>query len=607
MILQALTEYYERKSSDPDSVMVPFGWERKEISFILTLSDVGELIQIEDMRESNGKGKKGKLYNVPLGEIRTSGIKANLLWDSAEYILGIGKKGQEKKEAFVKRLKNELSGIDDVKPVIHFLENYNEKDFEKFNHWEEIKNSKQSPNLSFRINGHNHLIFQSNEIKKKILDRYDELPFGTCLITGEKTRIKDLHKEIKGVPGAQPSGAKIVSFNLSSFSSYGKENGSNSPVGIEAEFAYTTALNTLLAKDSHQKIVIGEVLTIVFWAEKRNRLEDTFSFLFQDPPKDDPDSGTRRIKELFEAVNKGFYIEPEVRNKFYVLGLGPNAARIAIRFWKITSINELAKEIKQYFEDFDIIKPKGEQQYYSISKILRNLSIRNETENIRANLSTELIMSILSGSLYPLILIQAAIRSIISDSGERKRSGKKGQSKKAMRSIISDSGERVNSVRAAALKAYLNRYYRLYPNKMYKEIKTSLDIDQPSTGYQLGRLFATLEKIQENANPNLNSTIRERYYGAACTSPVTVFPTLLRLKNYHIVKIESKGVVVYFEQIIGEIMGKIIDFPAHLGLHEQGLFSVGYYHQRQKFYTKKESKDSEIIEEDTNIGEGDDK
>lgn len=172
--------------------------------------------------------------------------------------------------------------------------------------------------------------------------------------------------------------------------------------------------------------------------------------------------------------------------------------------------------------------------------------------------------AILEGTPYPATLLQAALRR-----------------------IRSDTEYRVKPVRAALIKAYLNRYYRFYPNESHKEVGVSLDKYQPSVGYHLGRLFAVLEKIQEEANPNLNATIRERYYGAACAQPVTVFANLLRLKNHHLAKLENKGRVVNFEIMLSEILANVEDFPAYLDLHEQGRFAVGYYHQRQWFYSKK--------------------
>ena len=249
--------------------------------------------------------------------------------------------------------------------------------------------------------------------------------------------------------------------------------------------------------------------------------------------------------------------------RFYILGLAPNAARIAVRFWQVGTISEFATRIKQHFEDFAIVKPPKEPEYYSIWRILVNIATQDKSENIPPNLAGEFMRSILDGTRYPATLLQAVLRR-----------------------IRSDTENRVKPIRAALIKAYLNRYYRFYPDQNQKEVTMELDTAQPSIGYQ--RLFATLEKIQEEANPGINATIRERFYGAACATPVTVFTNLLRLKNHHLAKLENKGRVVNFERLLGEIISNLSDFPAHLDLHEQGRFAIGYYHQRQSFFTKRE-------------------
>jgi CRISPR-associated protein Csd1 len=216
------------------------------------------------------------------------------------------------------------------------------------------------------------------------------------------------------------------------------------------------------------------------------------------------------------------------------------------------------------WNDFTIVKPLGEPEYYSIWRILVNIATQDDSENIPPNLAGDFMRSILNGTPYPTTLLHAAINR-----------------------IRSDTEYRVKPVRAALIKAYLNRYNRFYPNKNQKEVSIELDVSQPSVGYQLGRLFAVLEKIQEEANPGINTTIRERFYGAACATPVTVFANLLRLKNHHLAKLENKGRVIAFEQLLSEIMGHLQVFPSHLDLHEQGRFAIGYYHQRQDFFKAK--------------------
>ena len=565
MILQALSEYYDRRSKESESNIAPEHWEWKEIPFVIVLDNRGTLIQVEDTREKNGEKTRAKAFLVPQAVKRTSGIAANLLWDSTEYVYGIGKRGDEKKKAFIERLRRDVGNVEAIKTLIQYLEGVKRDQLPNIDYWDEI--SKGGVYLSFRLVTDRTLMCQRSDVMSVINEinalSNGETSNGICLVTGEQTYIKKLHTSIKGIPKSQTSGANIVSFNLDAFRSYGKEKGLNAPVGTKAEFAYTTALNELLGKDSKQKILIGDAQT-VFWSKKPTSFETDFSSFFEEPHHDDPASETEKIKVILESVKTGAYLDDTSNTEFYILGLSPNNARISIRFWQVGTIAKFAERIKQYFDDFAINKPTWEPEYYSIKQILKNVSALDDTENIPPNLSGDLMRAILSGIPYPATLLQAAIRR-----------------------IHSDAKMRVKPVRAAVLNAYLNSYYRFYPNVRQKEISMSLDVSQPSIGYHLGRLFAALEKIQEEANPNLNATIRDRYYGAACATPVSVFPTLLRLKNHHLAKLENKGSVVRFEQLIGEIMGNFTDFPAHLGLHEQGRFAIGYYHQRQYFFTKK--------------------
>jgi CRISPR-associated protein Csd1 len=569
MILQALKEYYDRKAADPDSGIAPVGWEKKEIPFIIIIDRDGNIVQIEDTREGEGKKMRARSFIVPQGVKKTSGIAANLLWDVASYIFGTDRKGNperalQQKTAFFNKIITHFKEADDIKPVIKFLENITVEQMQKFDNWNEI--IEKDPILTFRYTGETELICHKEAVKKIINNNNNTgNSDAVCLVTGKNDKIAILHSAIKGVYGAQSAGANIVSFNLSAFQSFNKIQGHNAPIGEESAFAYTTALNTLLARDSVQRMLIGDAST-VFWSAKETEFENDFSCFFSEPPKDDPDRATRKIRSLYNSINNGTFYNDYSAIKFYVLGLSPNAARIAIRFWQTGTIAEFAEKIKTHFDDLAIIKPAKEPQYYSVWRLLVNIAQQDKSENIPPNIAGDFIRAILSGTPYPVTLLQTALRR-----------------------IRSDVNSRVNPVRASLIKAYLNRHYRIHINPNHKEIQMSLDTSQPSKGYQLGRLFATLEKIQEEANPGLNTTIRERYYGSACASPVTVFSNLLRLKNHHLAKIGKEGRVVFFERLLGEIISNLQEFPPHLDLHEQGRFAVGYYHQRQDFFTKKES------------------
>jgi len=587
MILQALVDYYERKSSDPDAGLATMGFEAKEIPFILEINNQGELIQIEDTREGDGRKKRARSFLVPQGIKKTSGVASNLLWDNAEYVINllnaakwtsIPKSNRDKRrkqihrfreqhQAFVTRI-NELSEkVDDIglDAVIAFLTRIksNKAKMRRFPQWVDIVES--NPNLTFRLSGSRELICQSPPViaairAKGSSDASKEL----CLISGEQDEVERLHISIKGVWGAQSSGANIVSFNLDAFNSFGKKQGNNAPVGKQAAFAYTTALNYLLRKDSTQRMQVGDAST-VFWSEKQSDMEKMVVSLFDQPPKDDPDRNVNAVQTLFKSIHHGRYSNDDGDTRFYVLGLAPNAARIAVRFWHVGTVAKMAEQIVQHFSDLEIVHGSHEPPFLSLFRLLVSTASLGKAENILPNLVGDMMRAILEGRPYPQTLLGAAIRRIKAE-------------------------QYVSYPRAAIIKACINRTVRHSNSETKEELNVSLDEQNNNIGYRLGRLFAVLEKLQEEANPSLNATIRDRYYGSASSSPVTVFSILLKLKNHHIPKL-SKGRAINMERLIGEIMAEIQDFPAHLQIADQGRFAIGYYHQRQAFFTKSETKE----------------
>ena len=564
MILQALKEYYDRKTADPDSSIALPGWEWKEIPFIIVLDKNGKFIQFEDIQEGEGAKKRGKKFLIPQGIKKSVNIAANLLWGSPDYIFGVeDRRGEQKKKAFLDRLRQELSETSRKHALIRFLETVKISTLERKSQWEEIITTKA--NMTFCFEGEKKLYCQTDEVKKALNEKTETgEDNGLCILTGERDKISRLHTAIKGVWGAQSVGANIVSFQKNSgYDSYGKEQGFNAPIGEKAMFAYTTALNTLLTQNSSQRMQIGDAST-VFWSDRRTHFEEDFSSFFVEPSKDDPDVGTQHIKQLFDAPATGGYFEDTGTEKFFVLGLSPNAARISVRFWMHGTVAEFSKNIKKHFRDLEIVKPKGESEFYSLWRLLVNIAVQDKSENIPPNISGDFMQAVLKGTPYPAALFQAVLRR-----------------------IKSDTANRVKPVRAALIRAYLNRLLCAGDNYNEKEVlQVGLDTGQLSIGYRLGRLFAVLEKIQEEANPGLNATIRERFYGSACGSPVSVFPTLMRLKNHHLAKL-PKGRKINLEILITEIVSHINEFPPHINLYEQGKFAVGYYHQRQDLFTSK--------------------
>ena len=585
MILQALYQYYQRKTEDPDTKLAPFGFEWKELPFIFEIDTDGNLIQIEDTREGSGRKKTARSFLIPKGVKRSVNVRANLLWGNAEYLLGLHdwkkrrdakKKGKvlnyrnrlvEMHQAFVDKIQSipvETRSDLGVKSVIRFLEKLDLNDLRHRlrNNFRLRKDLRTlNPNIAFRLQGDIDLVCQRPAVQIAVGESQKKTPnIGICLITGERNEIERLHPAIKGVWGAQSSGGNVVSFNLDAFDSYTKRQSYNAPVSKQASFAYTTALNHLLRKGSSQRIQVGDSST-VFWAEKTSELETRIVDIFGEPHKDDPDKGTRAVNALYKSIDAGLLNTEEGNTRFYVLGLAPNAARIAVRFWEVATVGELALRIQRHFDDLAIVHGDKQLPHLPLFRLLVSIATQGKADNIPPNLAGEVIRSILTGLPYPQTLLVAALRRIRAE-------------------------QEIDYPRAALIKACINRNARYSNPELTEELKVSLDESNTNVGYRLGQLFAVLEKVQEEANPGINATIRDRYYGAASSTPVSVFSTLLKLKNHHLSKLENRGRVINLEKLLGNIIEGIDDFPAVLSPPDQGRFAIGYYHQRQDFFKK---------------------
>lgn len=586
MILQALNDYYHRKGATGDGLPA-FGLEQKEIPFLLEITATGELVQLIDTRTPNEKKKKvAQTFKVPQGVKRASNIAANLLWDNLEYVLGVDTKGKpdrvaEQHAAFRQRINDlpESAQADaGIQAIAQFFAHFDVALMERESAWKEI--AETNPVMSFRLHGDFDLICQRPAVLQAALNAptSGDEKRAMCLVTGENAPVQRLHASIKGVWGAQSSGANIVSFNARAFESYGKteRQGENAPVSKAVAFAYTTALNHLLRKDSPQRVQIGDAST-VFWMDKDTELEAILGNLF----KDNPDENKSAVEALLSAVHKetGAATDSALEdNRFHILGLAPNAARISIRFYYCLTLPELAKRIKQHFTDLKMVRSSHghDPEYPSIFRLLTAVVLQSKADNIPPNLGGSIVDAIFAGenAPYPALWLNMAVGRCRAE-------------------------QKVTYLRAAAIKACLNRQIRrefchdLSSKKQKeKEFLPMLDLSNHHNGYRMGRLFAVLEKVQEEASPGINATIRDRYYGAASSTPVAVFTALLRLKNAHLKKLNA-GRSIYFEKLLGEVLESVNDFPRHLPLPDQGRFALGYYHQRQDFFTKKTETETE--------------
>lgn len=574
MILQALHDYYLRKVADPDPArrLPAFGLEDKEVPFIIELTADGKPLGIVDTRQVEGKKKLARRYLVPKGVKRSSGVAANLLWDTAEYVLGVDTRGKpervaEQHAAFRQRiadLPDPARQDAGIQALERFYANGGTAELSNDASWPEILEG--NPVVTFRLHNDGDLICQRPVVVAACRSDEDTGDAtATCLVTGEPAATERLHTAIKGVWGAQSSGATLVSFNLDAFASFNKEQGDNAPVSPFAAFAYTTALNHLLDRNSRQRFQVGDAST-VFWAQKEDaEAESVFAAIFGEQ-QDDPDARIELVRGVLSAVQSGQFDGGRGENRFYVLGLAPNAARISVRFWYAAPLHEVAERIRQWFADLKMIRGGKDQEYPSLFRLLAACAQQGKADNIPPNLGSDIMRAILAGSPFPATWLNAAVQRCRAE-------------------------QNVVYLRAAAIKACLNRSRRSPDSSFVQEFSDMLDLTNTHAAYRLGRLFAVLEKIQEEANPSLNATIRERYYGAASSTPVAVFTTLLRLKNHHLAKLTNRGRAVNFERLLGEILGGVADFPKHLSLPDQGRFSLGYYHQRQDFFSKPNQSD----------------
>lgn len=584
MILQALTAYYEQlvrqgKLSAP-------GWDDSfKVSYELRLNDAGQLLRVVPLLTEKTVGKKTVLapraMRVPAHEKRSSGIAANFLCDNSTYLLGADEKGKPERaadcfKACAKLHHTILDGVDSpaARALLAYFDSWDPAQAAAHpllaEQWKEITGNT---NLIFgyEATDHSHSFVNDdpaiqNAWQAHYNDRSADSDMGQCLITGKYAPIERTHPNISGVPGAQSSGAALVSFNAPAFCSYGHEQGDNAPVSKYAAFAYTTALNRLLADRNHCKHV-GDT-TILCWAENAEPVyQDAMSmFLFgADEAAGIQESDVQAALKRLSAGQTVPFLEKELSpdQHFYLLGLAPNAARLSVRFFLRDTFGSFAQNLQKHAEEMEIDRSEKEK-----FRTLPIWAVVNETTRTvpgqpakpSPQLAGDLLRAVLTGGRYPATLLNGVTLRIRAE-------------------------QTVTRGRAAVIKAY---YLRNYPTELNKEVYTVSLNETTNVPYLLGRLFSVLEAVQKAANPGINTTIKDRYFNAACATPGMSFPTLLRLSQKHLRKLND-GLATHYDKQITELMAQLPEsgFPARLSLPDQGKFTIGYYHQTQKRYVKK--------------------
>lgn len=566
MILKALYDYYERKGNLPRK-----GMELKEIGFLIVIDKEGNFVRFEDRRIDRNRAQS---FLVKKHVNRTSAPLANYLYDNSAYVLGYSEKGDGEKcfdtfKAKVKSILQEYPQNDDIKAIDLFYKNDRETLLEIFKQdvlWDEIEKNlnKKFSTFSFLMEGESTIVASKTELINTNDDK-DSEGGQMCLVSGLRGNIVETTTATM-IPGSQAT-AKLVSFQVSSgYDSYGKNKGYNAPISEDAEFAYTTALNYLLRSDSQNKFLLGS-RTFVFWASKDDeagkQAEESIWDMLGFKDNDDPDKNIINVRKAFESIYSGS-IKTTLDDRFYILGLAPNSARIAVTYWADIPLKDFSEMILRHFNDMEIVDTRKEKKpYFGLHSLLATVSLEGKSSNVSPNLPDAVVKSIFQGLPYPQTLFASCIRRI-----------------RAEQNIS------ISITRAAILKSYLNR---LNDNNN-KKLTVMLDTSNTNQGYLCGRLFAVLDKIQDDANKQ--RSIKERYINSASATPAAVFSTILNLSLHHSAKL-NEGRSVYFEKIKQEIVDKISadGFPAHLDLQDQGRFFVGYYHQMQWFYTKNSDKE----------------
>lgn len=604
MILSALADYYHRLLDDPTSGIAAPGYSQEKIGYAIVLDGGGRVVAVEDEHDYEGKKRIPKSVSVP-ASFKRPGIGTNpfFLWDKTSYALGVSassKRSAQEHAAFKTLHQQALGGSEDpgLRALLTFLDTWSPAQFADHPQFSRYGEALLDTNLVFRLEGDTGYLHQRAAARaawERLQGQSADGVSGICLISGHFAPLARLHPPVKGVNGAQSSGASIVSFNLDAFTSYGKNQGENAPISEQATFAYTTALNHLLRRDprNRQRLQIGDS-TVVFWAQARTtahaeEAEDLIADFLRGGKTEGPGiadgQATQRLHLALEQVRQARPLREmddalDDEARIFVLGLAPNASRLSIRFWETQTLAGFAARLAAHYQDLTLEPPAWKRPPTPQFLALQTAPVYGEhskpkAEDVSPLLAGEVTRAILAGTRYPRSLLGGIVMRFRAD----------GQ---------------VNPLRVALCRAVLAREARLNTQQGLSSTKgeppVSLDTANTDPGYLLGRLFSSLENLQRTAlGGQVNATIRDRYYGAASATPASIFPVLLRNAQNHFGKLrkDKAGLAVNLEKEVGKIIDALpASFPRSLPIHEQGRFAIGYYHQTQARFARNNGQDA---------------
>lgn len=581
MILQALVSYYETLAARGE--LPQPGWAPVKVSYVLNLDDQGDITTVVCIKEEVTRGKKKALVPqiIQLPAIpRRSGksISSYFLYDNSKYILGVDK--TDPPERSLKCFQATKSFYEKLLATVEHPAAYALLAF--FAHWEpekmlehpafahqDIDDILGSANFIFRYRG--QFLHEIPAIRQVWQEHYNSSDQSgevfPCLITGQIGPVARLHPSIKGIYGAQSSGASLVSFNAPAFCSYDREQGLNAPTSQYAAFAYGAALNYLIAT---QNTRVGDV-TLLFWAESgEEAYADALKRFGFGGGDEDDQYKEDDLKGLMESLAEGADVEwdgtrIDPNMTFYILGISPNAARLSVRFFLRNSFGQFIRSVKAHYDRLEIVRPSFDPfDNIPVWRMLKETVNPNSKEKKpAADMAGDTLRAILTNTPYPATLLNGVTLRIRAD-------------------------REMNRTRAAILKAYyLKNRNPFVPEEV---LTVSLNQDSNHEAYVLGRLFSVLEAIQSDANPGINATIRDKYFSSASATPGVVFPTLVNLAQKHLRKLDE-GKKIFYDKQLTELMSKLGEtYPNRMNLPQQGAFQLGYYHQTQYRFTKKEDK-----------------